>query len=115
MGAPLALAALAAVLLRYPPEQYSFYPQCPIHHYLHLDCPGCGTTRALAALLHAHVLAALHFNPLTTVLLPIAFAYGAICYIRLLRNQPIRLPQPSTRTLQAALAITIVFTIARNL
>jgi Protein of unknown function (DUF2752) len=114
-GGPLVAIALATVLFRYPPEQYSFYPQCPIHQYLHLDCPGCGTTRALAALLHGHLLTALHFNPLTTLLLPVALFYAIGSYLRLLRNQSIHWPQPSTRTLQAALAVTLVFTIVRNL
>ena len=112
---PVAVGALAALLLRYPPEQYTFYPQCPIHQYLHLDCPGCGTTRALAALLHGHLLTALHFNPLTTLLLPVALFYAIASYLCLLRNQPIHWPQPSTRTLQAALAVTLIFTIVRNL
>lgn len=54
--APLAVAALAAsLLLLFPPQRYTFYPQCPIYRYLHLKCPGCGTTRALAALLHGDI------------------------------------------------------------
>ncbi len=54
-AAPVAALLVAvALLLRFPPAQYAFYPQCPIHHSLGLLCPGCGATRALAALLHGH-------------------------------------------------------------
>lgn len=114
--APPAILILAIkLLLRFPQEQFAFYPQCPIHLYLHLDCPGCGTTRALTALLRGHLLQALHFNALTTLLLPVAFVYVGVCYIQLLRRQPISLPQPSTRAIQIALAVTTVFTIVRNL
>jgi hypothetical protein len=105
----LAIVAAATILLRFPPTQYSFYPQCPIHHYLGILCPGCGSTRALAALLHGRIAEAMHFNPLTTLLLPIALAW--IAYSKR-RPRPLRLPPAS---LYAILAITAIFTIARNL
>ncbi len=72
-----ALAFLAVVLVRFPPDRYAIYPVCPIYHYLHLQCPGCGTTRALAALLHGHIAEAFHLNPFTTLLLPLALPYMA--------------------------------------
>jgi Protein of unknown function (DUF2752) len=112
---PVVVLFTAALLLLYPPAQYHFYPQCPIHQYLHIDCPGCGATRALAALLHGHVAEALRLNALTTLLLPIAAFYAIRSYIHLLLSKPIYLPQPTTRTLQLACAITLVFTILRNL
>ena len=112
---PVAILLTAALLLLCPPAQYQFYPQCPIHQYLHLDCPGCGTTRALAALLRGHLLEALRLNALTTLLLPVAAFYATRSYLRLLRGAPIHLPQPTTRTLQLACAVTLVFTILRNL
>ncbi len=112
---PAAIILTAALLFFFPPEQYHFYPQCPIHQYLHLDCPGCGATRALAAILRGHLLEALRFNALTTLLLPIPTLYATRSYLHLLRRQPIPLPQPSRRTLQLACAITLAFTILRNL
>ena len=116
LAAPPVVIILAVTLLRhYPPAQYPFYPQCPIHQYLHLDCPGCGATRALAALLQGHLREALRLNALTTLLLPIAAFYALRSYIHLVRAEPIHLPQPSTRTLQLACAITLAFTILRNL
>jgi hypothetical protein len=59
---PAGIILTAALLFFFPPAQYHFYPQCPIHQYFHLDCPGCGATRALAALLHGHLLEALRLN-----------------------------------------------------
>jgi hypothetical protein len=112
---PAAIILTAALLFYFPPVQYPFYPQCPIHQYLHLDCPGCGATRALAALLHGHMLEALRLNALTTLLLPIATFYATRSYIHLLRRQSIPLPQPSPRTVQLACALTLAFTILRNL
>jgi hypothetical protein len=113
---PPAIIALAAILLlRFPPAQYSFYPQCPIHELFHLQCPGCGATRAVAALLHGHFIEAMNLNALITLLLPCAAAYGLLCYCRLLQRKLLRWPQLPPAVLYALLAMTAVFTIIRNL
>jgi hypothetical protein len=113
---PPAILALAAILLlRFPPAQYSFYPRCPIHELLHLQCPGCGATRALAALLHGHFIEAMNFNALVTLLLPFAAAYGILCYSRLLQRRLLRWPQPPPAILYAAFILATVFTVIRNL
>ena len=112
---PAGIALGAAVLLRFPPTQYSFYPQCPIHEYFHLQCPGCGATRALAALLHGHIAEALHLNALVTLLLPFAAVYFILWYRRLLLQEPSQWPQLPSSAVYASLALAFVFTIARNL
>jgi hypothetical protein len=113
---PPAIVALAAILLlRFPPAQYNFYPQCPIHELFHLQCPGCGATRAIAALLRGHITEAMNLNALITLLLPFAAAYGIRCYCRLLQRKPLRWPQPPPAILYAALSVATIFTVIRNL
>jgi hypothetical protein len=114
---PPAILALAAILLlRFPPAQYSFYPRCPIHELFDLQCPGCGATRALAAILHRHFTEAMNLNALVTLLLPFAAAYGILCYCRLLlQRQALRWPQPPPAVIYAALTAATVFTVIRNL
>jgi hypothetical protein len=115
-AAPLALIALAAaVLLLFAPAQFDFYPRCPIHEYLHLECPGCGATRALAALLHGRIAEALHFNALIIFLLPFAAAWGILCYHRFLQHKPLHRPRVPTAAMHLALAAAIIFTVTRNL
>src|SRR5271155_1014788 len=115
-AAPVALIIFTAViLLRFPPTQFSFYPQCPIYLSLHLLCPGCGTTRALAALLHGHLVEALRLNTLTTLMLPLAAIYAAVCYHHLLRHDAFRWPQLPPLAIYTTIIVTVVFTIARNL
>ena len=37
---------------------------CPVHRFTGLECPGCGNTRALTALLHLDIKAAFGYNPM---------------------------------------------------
>jgi len=104
------LAAGCAMLLRFPPTEYTFYPECPIHHFFGILCPGCGTTRALAALLHGHIAEALAFNALTTLLAPVALLWTLLSY--LLRRC---LTQPPPAAIYTLLACALLFTVARNL
>lgn len=55
---------LAAVVFFFNPSAHNFYPVCQFHRLTGLNCPGCGGTRALYALLHGHFAAALRDNAL---------------------------------------------------
>jgi hypothetical protein len=117
LAAVLALTGVtAAVLYRFPPAVYGFYPVCPVHEYLHLECPGCGTTRALAALLHGHVAEALRLNAFAIgLVLPLLALYGAVAYARAMRERDFHWPRVPTSAVYAAAALTATFAIARNL
>jgi hypothetical protein len=113
---PAAIIALATmIVLRFPPAQHGFYPRCPVHELLHLQCPGCGATRAVAALLHGRVTEAMKLNALVTLLLPFAAGYGIFCYCRLLQRKTIRWPQLPPALIYSALIMGAVFTVIRNL
>ena len=112
---PAAIAFAAVILLRFPPTQFSFYPQCPVYQLLHIQCPGCGATRALAALLRGHLTEALHLNAFATLMFPPALVYAAICYRRYLCIEPIRWPRLPPTGIYAALVAAAIFTILRNL
>jgi hypothetical protein len=115
-NALLASAVLAcACLLFYPPTQSSVYPACPIHALFGIDCPGCGATRALAALLRGHLREALHFNALFVLLLPVALPGAIATYRRAIRPGPFRWPTPPMPAIYATVAVTTIFTVARNL
>ena len=58
------------VLFYFEPGKYPFYPFCPFHELTGLNCPACGSLRALHQLSHGNILAAFHFNPLLLVSLP---------------------------------------------
>jgi hypothetical protein len=113
----VAFASLAGagVLYEFPPEQYHFYPQCPIFKYLHVYCPGCGATRAVAALLHLRVTEALHYNALVVSLSPLLLAYFAAAYWKAARHEVFIWPRVPAMGLMAVLVMSVAFGVLRNL
>ena len=109
-----ALCGTGALLYRFPPEQYSFYPICPVWALTHWECPGCGATRALAALLHGRVVDALQYNPLFVCLSPFLLAYFALTYFRIMRDHRLVWPQVPLFAVRYLLFFTAVFTVIRN-
>src|SRR5271163_4772562 len=99
----LAATTLAWVLWRFPPATASFYPQCPVFYWLHLYCPGCGGTRALAALLHGRVDEALRWNAMTVAFVPVAAVFFAITYRRAVREATFSWPVMPPRVLTLCL------------
>ena len=55
---------IGIVIYFFNPSTHAFYPECQFHRLTGLDCPGCGMTRAVYALLHGHFLRAVHDNAL---------------------------------------------------
>jgi hypothetical protein len=103
-----------AVVYKFPPAEYSFYPRCPVFLSTHWLCPGCGSTRALHALLHLDLASALHYNALFTVLAPFICLWLGLCCYRVMRYD--RFPNLALpRAVTASLIVTVVlFTVARN-
>ena len=67
----LAVGLAGLLLLRFfDPATHGFYPKCILHEWTGMKCPGCGTTRALAALTHGDWRAAFGYNPMLFALLP---------------------------------------------
>lgn len=65
----LAGLALVAYFL-FDPATNAIFPKCPFYVLTGLKCPGCGSQRALHALLHLQIGRAFRENPLLVVSLP---------------------------------------------
>lgn len=61
---------LAVLLHVADPSGVTPFPVCPFYAITGLYCPGCGTLRALHALLHADIRSAFGFNAVTVLLFP---------------------------------------------
>lgn len=61
------VAATAFALYAFDPATSAIFPSCPLRAWTGWLCPGCGTLRAMHALLHGSLVAALQANALATV------------------------------------------------
>jgi hypothetical protein len=126
ISAPFSLTAFAAIVLGatalgagvvvffFNPSTHGFYPVCLFHQLTGLNCPGCGGTRAVYALLHGNVTLALKDNALFVVVLAAAVARGIWFAARRIRRQPVGEFLPA-RFLWMWLVFAAVFTVLRNL
>lgn len=111
----LALAGASALALWWlGPRPPVWLPPCPFHALTGLYCPGCGSTRALHALAHGELGAALGFNPLLVMTLPLLAAWALARVSKTLRGDatPVRLPRHSATV---ALVVLVSFFLLRNL
>jgi hypothetical protein len=107
-------AVASLVLFSFDPREYHFYPICFFHKTTGLLCPGCGALRATHQLLHGHLAAAFHFNPMLVASLPFSFWFGARFAVQKARNQPVSLGlRPGW--LWLVLAAVLVVSVLRNL
>ena len=97
------------------PNESGAYPQCPLRALTGYDCPGCGLTRSLHALMNGDVVRAVDHNVLMVVLLPLAIlAFAQWTAGRLGYRTP---ALPSWRPWMSVVAGVAVFgfLVARNL
>jgi hypothetical protein len=112
--AVLAILGSAAILFLFNPTESGFYPVCLFHQSTGLLCPGCGSLRALHQLLHGNVIAALHFNALLVLSLPLAAWFCCRSIIANLKQRPAAICiRPAW--LWSGLVVSVVFGILRNL
>jgi hypothetical protein len=72
-----AILGAGAFVFFFNPSTHRFYPVCLFHQMTGLNCPGCGMTRALYALLHGNFSVALKDNALFIFTLAVLAARGA--------------------------------------
>ena len=92
----LAILAGALVLYLYDPASSALFPACPFLTLTGWQCPGCGTTRALHALMHGNVGEAFRLNPLLFVAMG---AIGAFWF------RPALLMRPATAWISAVVVL----------
>lgn len=65
------LVLLGVVYYVYDPSQYELFPKCPVMMMTGYPCAGCGSQRAIHALLHLDMVEAARYNFAVIVFLPI--------------------------------------------
>ncbi|MBL0158623.1 MAG: DUF2752 domain-containing protein [Bryobacterales bacterium] len=110
-----ALIPTALLLEYWPPPHHWFYPRCPIHEFLGVLCPGCGGTRAVAALLAGRCDDAIRFNCLIVALSPLTLYCAALQAYSAVRWNRWRMLRVSPLALRFLFVAAGVFTAARNI
>ena len=126
ISAPPSLTAFAVIMLGmaavgagaavffFNPSTHGFYPICLFHRLTGWNCPGCGGTRALYAVLHGDWRLALKDNALFVILLAAAAARGTWFAAKKIRRQAAGNFLPA-KILWAVLVAAVIFTVLRNL
>jgi hypothetical protein len=111
LGAAGSCALLYAVD---PAAEDSPYPLCPFRALTGAPCPGCGALRATNRLLHADFAAALGYNALLVLMLPVLVYVLALSFGTVIGRD---LPRPSLPrwTGYAVLTAVLVFWALRNI
>jgi hypothetical protein len=112
VAAGAALGGCALLYVRDPNVSGS-YGLCPFKALTGWDCPFCGSLRGVHALLHGQLAAALNFNVITIVGLPLVIWYWVIWLRRSRQGHP-ELPF-RTDLAVAVLAVLALFWVVRNL
>ena len=116
LAATAAVAAVVALVWlygRFDPATAPF-PRCLFKVITGLDCPGCGSQRAIHALLHGDIMSAVHYNFLFIIEIPLL---AAIVAGWLLRDSYPRFNRVvSSRPFIMAILVSIVlWTVVRNI
>jgi len=109
-----AIFGAAAVVFFFDPDKNVFYPVCAFHKLTGLNCPGCGATRSLHALLHGNFPLALHDNALFVFTLAALASRGMWFAAKRISRKPAgHVLEP--KVLWAFLIVALAFGVLRNL
>ena len=88
---------------------------CIFHAVTGLQCPGCGVTRMLSALLHGDWRGAWDSNAAVLTLSPVLAGLVGLSLVRWIRTGSARLPRWADAVTVVCVVLLLLFTVARNL
>ena len=113
-GAVIGVGILAVLYFTFDPSKDGFFPKCIVYRLTGFKCAGCGSQRAIHALLHGDVMGALRNN----AVLPIAIIVVALYFWSDFRREKApRLFNALNSGTAAIIAFVsiVVWTVARNI
>ena len=106
--------ALAGIGYFIVDPSHRLVPKCPFYTLTHLYCPGCGSQRAVHALVHGDFSHAVSFNPLLVISLVYLIIEGVIAFANR-STATIRPLYARLWTPWIVFAIVMIFWILRNI
>lgn len=110
-----AILILGLVYFCHNPADSAWFPKCPFLAVTGLQCPGCGSQRAVHALLHLRVGEAFAHNPLLVMAVP--YLAAALVF----RRASVQMRFPKMRAflfgqtaIFVVLAVVLLFWVLRN-
>ena len=97
------------------PNQSAWYPQCPFKAMTGWDCPGCGMTRALRAVVTGHPGRALDHNALVVLAVVVGIIWYATSWVRTRRGRPPLALRRGSWWTGALLVVVALFWVTRNI
>lgn len=111
----LAVSAIIVICIYaiYDPAGSEWFPKCPLYTVTGFKCPGCGSQRAIHALLHGDLATAFKMNGLLVISIPfiLLLSYSEITRKR---HPKLYVRVHSTYVIYSVLAIVIIWWITRN-
>jgi hypothetical protein len=115
LGAMFLFGAAIILLRVFDPATSGVFPPCPLRYLTGLYCPGCGSLRAMHALLHGELGRAWAMNPLMIVTLPF-ITYGLVSEaLRELRGNGLPEVMLPASWIRAFCVVVVLYAVARNL
>ena len=110
-----AVATGALVWFADPTTPGGIIPPCPTNALLHLNCPGCGTSRMLYSLMHGDFGAAVSYNAFGLVALVLLAAAFVTYTLGLWKGRRVRGWQHLRYAPMVLLVATLAWAVVRNL
>ena len=118
LRAPLATAGVVLAATAYvglvDPNESGHYPTCPFLAVTGEFCPGCGSLRAVHALTHGDIWAAVGLNVLTVIATVAMAVLWGRWVVRSWRGRPRTMVAPAW-SLYLLAGVVLVFWVVRNL
>ena len=104
------------VYYRFNPNSFPFFPKCIFLMLTGMKCPGCGSQRAIHALLHADIKTAFSYNVLLVLSIPyVILLLGVRIYQLFNPYSPLILKVQRSLYIWIFFAIAMTFFVARNI
>lgn len=113
VAAAIIVAAIVLTIYYVVDPTSAHMPQCTFKLITGLNCPGCGSQRALHALLHGQIARAIAFNPGALMLIPLGILYAFVEWTD--KHPCLRHALLSKPAVYTILSMLVFWTVVRNI